>query len=261
MRLKGLSVLSSILLMLCATASHASMDVLFDYSASKSTQGSGSNKHLNFSSFGVKVYGFDASNGTSKFKNRTSKLKTSSSYHGLILDKREWGNHNMIDNSGRLEMVIFEFDQLVSLKEIKMGRVGGDFDFTLLAHQCSSFNRSNFSAGGSSNNMLSQGWQLVGHHGNGTRISGGKAVTSVNSGHIASSIWAISAYHSAFSDSSRHLSHGWLGNGNDYFSLMQLAGKRVANAAVSEPSGLAILLLAGIAAVGLRRRRQLAAAA
>ncbi len=232
-------------------STHAAMDVLFDYAAPKEFSGSGSTMRYYFSGgaqdVGVSVSGWQAPSNYDTFRNRTHRIRTGD---GIGLDVRESGDENLIDNEGRMDLIVFEFDEMVSIDEVNLGEVGDDFDFTLLAFTGDGSptleNRQfGYEPSNSSKQMLNQGWELAGHYGR------NETSASVNEVGLVSSVWAIGAYTSVLTDSSR--SYGLLGQGNDYFALMSLAGERIVAAAVSEPPMLALMAL--LALMLLRRRR------
>lgn len=196
---------------------------------------------------GVSITGWQARSNTRNFRNRTNSIYNGSS-DGMGLSHRESGNSNGIDNAGRYDLIIFEFDELVSLDRIDLGWVGNDYDMTVLAHTGptdpvlanSTFRyQQNHSKG-----MTNLGWELVGHY-----LENDTPNVDVASG-IMSSFWAIGAYTSAITDSSR--TYGNPDGNSDYFMLRNLAATVADTLAVSEPAGPALL---GLALLVLYRRR------
>lgn len=236
------ALIASGLSMGLSTAAHAAPDMEFDFSNGLGTRsGSGSSMQYYLdgnqsgSGMGVSITGWQANSTNSNFINRTRNLKNFGNV-GFGLDKSESGWQEAFDNRGKYDLVIFEFDQAVSLDRIDFGWVGNDWDVTVLAHTGPTSptlgnNRFRYNQN-SSKGMTNLGWELVGHHANNTTSPG------VSAG-VTSSFWAIGAYTSAITDSSR--TYGLPDTGDDYFTLKRLAVS-AAGVAVSEPSMLALML-------------------
>ena len=237
----------------------ASAEYNFDFSSIHADHGfgsfSGSSGSMRYylddqetgTGLGVSISGWQARSNTRNFVNRTNRLKNFGSL-GFGLDQSESGVQEAFDNSGRYDLVIFEFDQLVSLDEIGLGWIYNDADISVLAHtgpggptlDNGSFRYDPNHRKG----MTAQGWELIGSYDN-----SGYDVQVNNSGRVMSSVWAIGAYTSALVGNV----YGAPNAGDDYFLLQSLALSSAATA-VAEP-GTYMLLIGGLAFVGLRRRQ------
>ncbi len=122
----------------------ASADLEFDFSDIYSQHGfgsmSGSDGSMQYyldetqtgTGASLSITGWQARANTRNFRNRTDKLRNFGSLgHGL--DHNESGWQEGIDSNGRFDLMIFEFDDLVSLDRVDMGWVGSDADITVMA--------------------------------------------------------------------------------------------------------------------------------
>lgn len=215
--------------------------------------------------YGVSITGWKSgsTSATSWFRNRTSSLvHYGSSGIGLNCGGTN-GNPCVgesaplhgIDNNTGYDLVIFHFDQAVTLDQIQMGYVGDDSDVSIFAHTgpvaadlTTKFNYDPTDTNTSSNGvgLTTLGWELIGHHGN-----VGTTATAVNSANVTSSWWAIGAYTSHIANPAR--TFGSVDTATDAFKLKSLFFS--AASAVPTPSTLALLavvLLLG----GMRRKQQ-----
>ncbi len=237
-------------------ASAANVAVEFDFGAGLGTF-SGSEGTMQYyldgqqagTGVGVTISGWQARATDRNFRNRTDKLDADTST-GFGLDFREQGAEEGIDNFGRYDLIIFEFEELVSLDRVDMGWMDDDYDISVLAHTGAGDptldNRTFRYEEGHNKSMTSLGWELVGHYG-----ENAGANVDVNTTSIVSTFWAIGAYTSAIVDASR--TYGAPDHGNDAFTLRSLAANVMSGAQqIAEPGGLALL---GIGLLALLRRR------
>lgn len=165
-----------------------------------------------------------------------------------------------IDNQERYEMALLSFDAPVQLTAVKLGWASNDSDITVLAYTGlagSGITAPNTVLGSAATNnfvginyssLTTKGWAAIGHYSN----VGTATAKAINAGGIASSYWLIGAYNplainplanpagpTSFSSSSY-----------DYVKLASVIGVMAA----PEPGSMALVGLAGIALVIVRRR-------
>jgi len=106
--------------------------------------------------------------------------------------------------------------------------------------------------------LLSAGWTLVGNYAN-VGSNSGNTQSPITSA-IYSSYWLISAYSSSyFSGTSAQESAAGLGQGNDAFKVLSVAGSyKTPGTGVPEPSAMALLGIALFGMAATRRRKQIA---
>lgn len=146
---------------------------------------------------------------------------------------------------GNTEAVLLSFGSSVVLNSITTGYVSRDSDFSVFKYDGSSAP----TLTGSAASTMS-GWTLVGNYG----VSN-VGTTTVNSGLSGSSWWLISAYNTAWGTTSAN--GGLLGQGNDYFKLLAVAGTKTPSGgggSVPEPASLALVGAALLGIMGSRRR-------
>lgn len=170
-----------------------------------------------------------------------------------------------MDNNGRLEMLMFSFDESFALGNVMIGWPDStyDTDISILAWRGAGDPTAAITSS-TENNLLATGWDLVGNYENLNDYES----KAVNAGNISSSYWIISAY-SKYGDASQP---GWDG-AKDYMKLYSIAGKfscvnsnpndKECNPGtpppgnqVSEPGSIALASLALVGVIGVRRRRQ-----
>jgi MYXO-CTERM domain-containing protein len=190
---------------------------------------------------------------------------TSSTVPNHALDNGPATNSsNLISGLGNTESVLLSFSKSVVLSSIGLGYVFGDADISLFRYTGASA-PSLSGTGANLSNMQAAGWELVGNYGD-LAVDTTNPYNTVNAGGKGSTWWLISAYNSSYGAATS----GTVNQGNDFFKVYAVAGTAcVGNATlcgqnsttVSEPASLALVALAGVGAVGARRRRKLPAAA
>ena len=169
-----------------------------------------------------------------------------------------------MDNDGKLEMLLFSFDESFALSDVKIGWPSStyDTDISILAWTGAGDPSQALASLTSSTetSLLSTGWDLVGNYEN---LDDG-VYRSVNGSAISSSYWIVSAF-SRYGASSPN----WDG-AKDYMKLHSIKGQFTcvnSNAPgcnqgggggggqVSEPGSLALAGLAVLGVYGVRRRR------
>jgi MYXO-CTERM domain-containing protein len=166
---------------------------------------------------------------------------------------------NLISGLGNTESVLLSFSKSVVLSSIGLGYIFGDADVSLFRYTGASAPSLN-GTGASLSNMQSAGWELVGNYGD-LVYDISNPYNSVNAGGKGSTWWLISAYNSNYGAATS----GTVNQGNDFFKVYAVAGTAcVGNATqcgqnsttVAEPASLALVALAGVGAIGARRRRK-----
>ena len=244
----------------------ANMDVSFDFGATYAAQGKGTQVgssgtlayYLDASQSGigtgVTISGWQAAAENRNFRNRTNKLSFDAT-DGVGLDRRESGLEEGIDNVGAFDLIILQFEEMVSLERIDLGTIGSDYDLSVFAftgdggpvldHGTMRYDPSHRKG------MTNQGWDLIGHYAenSGPSINVNEGSYDVGrDGRLRpfSSFWAIGALTSAITDASK--TFGTLDADGDLFAIRSLTVE------VPEPEAFGLLGLGLLGLVILRRR-------
>ena len=161
-----------------------------------------------------------------------------------------------VDNAHRIDSILLAFDTAVTLKQVAMGWVDNDYDFTLAAYTGSGNPTSGLTSLEYSE-LAGNGWGLIETHINGesyTTSSGtAAAIFDVNSGEVSSSYWLISAFNSKL-DPNNSQYNGAL----DYFKLCAVSADKSSTpqppASIPEPSVVSLFLMGLLLAGYLRAR-------
>ncbi len=189
-----------------------------------------------------------------------------------VTDADETGTapNHAVDNSGRVDSILFTFSESVNLTSFNAGYVYTDSDFTVMAYvgDDGAANNTNI-AGMQYGQLLDHGWMLIGNYLAGSS-TGAHNFANLNNGstsanNVFSSYWLIGALNTFVGGDPAKA-------GNDYFKILSLAGCDCSTAppgtpgcgghhdGVPEPG---TLLLMGAGLLGLTRynRRRLVRAA
>ena len=169
------------------------------------------------------------------------------------------GNSTDEKPAGDVDAAVFAFNQSMTLTSLSIGWKYTDADISVLAYtgQNGSMTTPDNITGKSIPDLLSSGWQFIGHYMdlNTTANPSISPSTLINPTNISSSYWLVSAYTSCASSCNSYDSNF----GNDYFKISGLTGKTAPpppSGSVPEPSSL-ILLAGGLLGWRIARKNQL----
>ena len=175
---------------------------------------------------------------------------------------------DFVTGLGNTESILLNFASSVVLNGINIGYRGtggtsGDADVSLFRWTGVKGSTASLSGMGATlSEMQTAGWELVSNY-NLANVGD----NSVNTGNVGSSWWLISAYNTSYGTGSS------VDQGNDYFKIYSVAGADCTSSNnatcgrtplpqnVPEPGSLALVAIAGMAALGARRRQKAVAAA
>lgn len=149
-----------------------------------------------------------------------------------------------VDNQGRYDMLLLQFDTAVSLTGVDIGWNSTDSDITVLAFNSAA---TPDSLVGQTYGALQAGWQLVGHYADANAV----AVQGVSTP-ITSRYWLVGAYNALIGDVG-------YSKGNDFVKIRGFTATTTTTTKVPEPSS-AWLLAAVLGAGGWASRRRAAKA-
>lgn len=162
------------------------------------------------------------------------------------------GEHHYVDNVGRYDFVLLQFDQDVELSGINIDYFGSDSDISIAAFNSNPFQGSSAAtrwqqvAGTalSTSSFANVGQSSTQYY----ALNSGVNAAQLTSG-VSASFWLVGAYNSYFGAGSG------LGTGNDSVKLAGLTTTTSDFTQVSAPATLSLFALSLFALVGRRRRK------
>ena len=181
-------------------------------------------------------------------QNAPDTIQTATAAHnsyGLLNYNRNNDGH-YVDNRDDTDMLLFTFDDLVSITGVNIGYYSNDSDISIAAFETLPTLQGQTWASVASNASFSTSFANIG--------DGWSSLTSETSG-VDAQYWIIGAYNSSFGQSGG----GAFGSNNDYLKIAGIstiagATPKPPTSDVAEPSSLAILASFGLFAVWRRRK-------
>lgn len=174
--------------------------------------------------------------------------------YGVVNAKEDGSspNHSM-DNAGYTDFLSLNFTKAVTLTSLSIGWYSTDSDISILRYTGTT---APTISGKTVGNLVSSGWELVGHYANLHNDNMTPIRTVDISNASASSWWIVSAYNSSYGAATTAYggSTSGLDGGNDYVKLLQVAGTVPNDNKTPEPGSMLLLGMGLVGMIALRRR-------
>jgi hypothetical protein len=172
-------------------------------------------------------------------------------------------NHSM-DNSGQTDLIMLSFASPIVLESVLLGWASGDSDISVMRYvgpssSTSPLNQEKSELTSAASGTLG-GWELVGHYlGSGgfsgttqTRLTG--ALNNV-AAPDSSSYWLISAYNAKYGTAGKYGAQTGFDSTADMVKVLGIAGSASRTNQTPEPGSLALMGVAFVGMLVLRKRR------